>query len=43
VTRPSAAERLEARKARRRRPEDEVTADVVDDDLDGTEVYRDEV
>ena len=43
VTRPSAAERLEARKARRRRPEDEVTADVVDDDLDGTGVYGDDV
>jgi GTP-binding protein len=42
VTRPSAAQRLEARKARRRRPEDEVTADAVEDDLDGTDLYDDE-
>jgi GTP-binding protein len=41
VTRPSAAQRLEARKARRRRAEDEVTGDAGDDDLDGTDVYGD--
>jgi GTP-binding protein len=42
ITRPSAAQRLEARKARRRRPEDEVTAGAADDDPDGTEMYGDD-
>jgi GTP-binding protein len=42
VTRPSAAQRLEARKARRRPLEDEVTADAVDDDRDDRELYGDE-
>jgi GTP-binding protein len=41
-TRAGAADRLAARKARRRRPEDEVTGVATGDDLEGPDVYDDQ-